>query len=283
MDFQNELNRLQEMLNFRNSNQDSPVDLYDLKGSDEGDNEIDSLTMEPFDTLLMGDKVISTTPERENDEFIKSSIDDLVPIPKESEVTLVCDDLECDMHITIPLPTTDVREENFDINSPLGEYVVDFLMENVDVADLPRSYDVTFLNSLFDFNDDFILCNDNPLFDEEFEDISSLDPPELTLVIDELSANVNEVINVGQWRWPPEWDSKYPTIRHITVPNLDNGFDRLVWKNTDSKEEEFSVATVWNCIRPRVNEVDFFFWVKGRMSPVKYINPKKPLSTLECG
>ncbi|GKD09140.1 hypothetical protein Tco_1188825 [Tanacetum coccineum] len=49
----------------------------------------------------------------------------------------------------------------------------------------PRSFDVTFSNPLFDFNDDSTLCNDNPLFDEEFEDISSLDPPKLTLVIDE--------------------------------------------------------------------------------------------------
>ncbi|GKA43318.1 hypothetical protein Tco_0736042 [Tanacetum coccineum] len=49
----------------------------------------------------------------------------------------------------------------------------------------PRSYDVTFSNPLFDFNDDFTLCNDNPLFDEEFEDVSSLDPPDSTLVIDE--------------------------------------------------------------------------------------------------
>ncbi|GJT57095.1 hypothetical protein Tco_0992149 [Tanacetum coccineum] len=40
-----------------------------------------------------------------------------------------------------------------------------------------RSYDVTFSNSLFEFNDDFTLCNENPLFDEEFEDISSLNPP----------------------------------------------------------------------------------------------------------
>ncbi|GJZ62882.1 hypothetical protein Tco_0619303 [Tanacetum coccineum] len=179
------------MLNLRNSNQDPPVDLYDLEGSGEGDLEIDSLTKEPSDTLLMGDEVISTTPERENDEFIKSSVDDLFPIPRESEVTSVCDDLECDMPVNTPLPTTDVREENIDINSPLGEYVVDFLIENADVADLPRhlvkqlfshlvknpsltkrmsdeplgddskprSYDMTFSNPLFDFNDDFILCN----------------------------------------------------------------------------------------------------------------------------
>ncbi|GJS96718.1 hypothetical protein Tco_0803686 [Tanacetum coccineum] len=47
------------------------------------------------DALLMRDEVISTTPARENNKLIKSSIDDLVPIPKKSEVTsdsiLVCD------------------------------------------------------------------------------------------------------------------------------------------------------------------------------------------------
>ncbi|GKD09141.1 hypothetical protein Tco_1188826 [Tanacetum coccineum] len=113
MDFQNEINLFQEMLNLRNSNQDPSVDLYYLKGSDEGDNEIDSHTKEPSDTLLIGDEVISTTPERENDELIKSSVDDLIPIPRESEVTSVYDDLECDMPINTPLPTTDVREEYF--------------------------------------------------------------------------------------------------------------------------------------------------------------------------
>ncbi|GJX62435.1 hypothetical protein Tco_0295335 [Tanacetum coccineum] len=209
MEFQNNLNRLQEMMNLINSNQDQPVDLYHLEKSDKGDNEINSLTEEPSDTFLMGDKVISTTPKRENDEFIKSSVYDLVPIPRESEVTSVYDDLECDMPVNTPLPTTDVREEVFDINSPLGKYVIDFLMENEDVDGLPRHlvkqlfshllknlslskgmsdeplgndskprfYNVTFSNPLFDFNDDSTLWYDNPLFDEEFEDISSLDPP----------------------------------------------------------------------------------------------------------
>ncbi|GKA71043.1 hypothetical protein Tco_0777182 [Tanacetum coccineum] len=233
MNVQNELNRLQEMLSLRNSNHDPLVDLYDPEGSNDNikvtlDKEqflsshnitqvtppayTPSLpflaTMEPTDTLLMGDEVISTIPAREIDKFIKSSVDDLVPIPRESDVTSDSN-LECDMPINTPLPTTDFREENFEINSPLGEYVVDFLMENVDVADLPRhlvkqlfshlvknaslikrmsdeplgddskhrSYDITFSNFLFEFNDDFTLCNDNPLFDEEFEDISSLDPP----------------------------------------------------------------------------------------------------------
>nr|GEU85318.1 hypothetical protein [Tanacetum cinerariifolium] len=94
-------------------------------------------TMDPIDTLLMGDEVISTISAREINEFIKSSVDDLVPILRESKVTSDSNS-ECDMHVYIPLPTTDVREENFDINLPLRQYVIDFLMENVDGFDLPR-------------------------------------------------------------------------------------------------------------------------------------------------
>ncbi|GKE12022.1 hypothetical protein Tco_1415573 [Tanacetum coccineum] len=129
--------------------------------------------MEPADTLLMRDEDSSTNPARETNKFIKSSVDDLVSIPRESEATLD------------------------------REHVVDFLIENEDIADLPkhlvkqllthlvknptstkimsddplgddskpRSYDVTFSNSLFDFNDDYTLCYDNLLFDDEFEDI----------------------------------------------------------------------------------------------------------------
>ncbi|GJR12492.1 hypothetical protein Tco_0795144 [Tanacetum coccineum] len=197
---------LEEMLRIQMPN--SPVVLHEPEGSDD--------YTEPTYTLLMGDEVISTIPVRETDEFIKSSVDDLVPIPRESEVTSDSV-LECDMPATTPLSPTDDGEVDFDINSPLGEQVVDFLMENVDVAGLPRHlvkrlfshllnnpsltkgmsdellgddtkprfFDVTFSNPLFDFNDDFILCNDNPLFDEEFEDISSLVLPESTPVIDE--------------------------------------------------------------------------------------------------
>ncbi|GJT58975.1 hypothetical protein Tco_1002508 [Tanacetum coccineum] len=83
----------------------------------------------------MRNEVINTIPARKNDEFINSSIDDLVPIPRESEVTSD-GDLECDMPATTPLPTTDVKEENFDINSPLRERVVNFLIDNEDVAGL---------------------------------------------------------------------------------------------------------------------------------------------------
>nr|GEZ60513.1 hypothetical protein [Tanacetum cinerariifolium] len=65
----------------------------------------------PADTLLMGDEDSSTTPTRKTDQFIEFSVDDLVPIPKESEETLD-DDSKCNM-LDIYFPTTDVREDDF--------------------------------------------------------------------------------------------------------------------------------------------------------------------------
>ncbi|GKE80756.1 hypothetical protein Tco_1550756 [Tanacetum coccineum] len=82
-------------------------------------------TMEPLDTFLMGDDIISTIPTREIDEFIKSSVEDLAPILKESEVTLVSIVLECSMLIDSPsLPCTDVLTDAIlDINLPFGEHL----------------------------------------------------------------------------------------------------------------------------------------------------------------
>nr|GEX88577.1 hypothetical protein [Tanacetum cinerariifolium] len=82
------------------------------------------LTMEPDDSLIMGDEDLHAIHEKESDEFIKSSVEDLVLIPMESEDTSDSDK-ECD------LPFCD----NF----------------------------VIFSNHLFDFNDDFTSSNDESL------------------------------------------------------------------------------------------------------------------------
>nr|GEU47615.1 hypothetical protein [Tanacetum cinerariifolium] len=49
-------------------------------------------TVEPEDSLRMGDEHLDTIPKIESDEFIKSSVENLVPSPSESE-----DDSECDV------------------------------------------------------------------------------------------------------------------------------------------------------------------------------------------
>nr|GFC30809.1 hypothetical protein [Tanacetum cinerariifolium] len=53
-------------------------------------------TMEPEDSLIIGDKDLCTILEKESDEFIKSSVKDLVPILRESEDTSDSDE-ECDL------------------------------------------------------------------------------------------------------------------------------------------------------------------------------------------
>ncbi|GJW14579.1 hypothetical protein Tco_0018712 [Tanacetum coccineum] len=78
-------------------------------------------TMEPLDAFLMGDEVISTLPVREIDKFIKSSVDDLVLIPRESEVTLVSVDLECIMPIDSP---------HFHCIVVLGDEEIDLLLRD---------------------------------------------------------------------------------------------------------------------------------------------------------
>ncbi|GKB82695.1 hypothetical protein Tco_0949590 [Tanacetum coccineum] len=96
-------------------------------------------TMEPEDFLIMGNKELSTIPEKESDEFIKSSVDDLVSIPSESEDTSEIVS-ECD------LPSCD------DL-SPINGYEEKFM---------------TFSNPLFDSNDDFTSSDDESL---SYEDV----------------------------------------------------------------------------------------------------------------
>ncbi|GKF37700.1 hypothetical protein Tco_0114458 [Tanacetum coccineum] len=53
-------------------------------------------TEEPDNSLSMGDEQLSTIPETESDELIKSSVENLVPIPSESE-DFSEDECECDV------------------------------------------------------------------------------------------------------------------------------------------------------------------------------------------
>nr|GEV90518.1 hypothetical protein [Tanacetum cinerariifolium] len=53
-------------------------------------------TVEPEDSLSMGDEHLDTIPEKESDEFIKSSVENLVPNPSESKGEHVCDVPACD-------------------------------------------------------------------------------------------------------------------------------------------------------------------------------------------
>ncbi|GKC79365.1 hypothetical protein Tco_1130139, partial [Tanacetum coccineum] len=87
---------------------------------------------EPEDSLIMEDEHLDTIPEKESDEVIKSSVENLVPIPSESE-DFSDNESECDV------PECD---ENFLTFS-------------------------TFSNPLFDSNNDFTSSDDESLSDED--------------------------------------------------------------------------------------------------------------------
>ncbi|GKB35553.1 hypothetical protein Tco_0880495 [Tanacetum coccineum] len=123
-------------------------------------------TEEPDNSLSMGDEHLSTIPETESDELIKSSVENLVPIPSESE-------------------------DFFDIESECDVPVCDNF--------------TTFSNPLFDADDDFSSSDDesfsdedvpkeiysNPLFDEEIIS-TKIDPHHFNAESDLIESLLNQ-------------------------------------------------------------------------------------------
>nr|GEX35000.1 hypothetical protein [Tanacetum cinerariifolium] len=93
---------------------------------------------DPEVSLVMGNEELNTIPEKESDEFIKSSVEDLIPIPSESEDTFGSD----------------------------SEYILPSC-DDFSPIDIPKEKAVTFSNPLFNSNDDFISSDDESLSDED--------------------------------------------------------------------------------------------------------------------
>nr|GFB74150.1 hypothetical protein [Tanacetum cinerariifolium] len=59
----------------------------------------------------MGDEHLDTIPEKQSDEFIKSSVENLVPNPSESEDECECDVPACDVFTTFSNLLFDVDDD----------------------------------------------------------------------------------------------------------------------------------------------------------------------------
>nr|GEW13522.1 hypothetical protein [Tanacetum cinerariifolium] len=110
-------------------------------------------TEDPEDYLIMENEDLSAISEKESDEFINSSVEDLVAIPSESGDTSG-NDSEC------ILPSDD---------------------ELLSDEDVPEDNVKIYLNPLFEFDDEYISSDVNPLFDEVLEDIECKDYYDSTL------------------------------------------------------------------------------------------------------
>ncbi|GJX35530.1 hypothetical protein Tco_0247087 [Tanacetum coccineum] len=135
-------------------------------------------TLEPEDSLIMSNEDLSTIPEKESDEFIKSSVEDLVPIPSESEDTSESDS-DCDLPSCDDFSPINVYEEkSVTFSNPLFDSNDDFTSsddESLSDEDVPEDNVKIYSNPLFEFDDEYISSDVNPLFDEVLENIESKD------------------------------------------------------------------------------------------------------------
>ncbi|GKF28716.1 hypothetical protein Tco_0095058 [Tanacetum coccineum] len=88
--------------------------------------------MEPDDSLIMGNEELSTIHKKESDEFIKSSVEDLVPIPSDDDESLSDEDVpEENVKIYLnPLFKFDDKYISSDVNP-----VFDEVLENIESKD----------------------------------------------------------------------------------------------------------------------------------------------------
>ncbi|GKB02438.1 hypothetical protein Tco_0830527 [Tanacetum coccineum] len=130
------------------------------------------------DSLIMGDEDLSTILEKESDEFIKSSVEDLVPIPSESEDTSESDS-DCDLPLCDDFSPINIYEEkSMTFSNPLFNSNDDFTSsddESLSDEDVPKDNAKIYSNPLFEFDDEYISSDVNPLFDEVLENIESED------------------------------------------------------------------------------------------------------------
>nr|GFB73980.1 hypothetical protein [Tanacetum cinerariifolium] len=108
-------------------------------------------TEEPENSLSMGDEHLDTIPATESDEFIKSSFENLVPIPSEFEGESKCD---------VPVTLEDKRK-----------------------CDVPNSENSTVCDNHSDIFFDSKIDDDISVYDDDFEDIkyfeATLPDPEI--------------------------------------------------------------------------------------------------------
>ncbi|GJR96297.1 reverse transcriptase domain-containing protein [Tanacetum coccineum] len=159
-------------------------------------------TEEPEYYLIMGNDELSTIPKKESDEFIKSSVEDLIPIPRESE-----DSSGSDSESVLPLsddfsPIFEGKSMTF--SNPLFDSN-DFTSSDNELLsdeDVPKDVKI-YSNPLLEFDDEYMSNDVNPLFDEVLENIeskdsyvSNLDEPAL-LVTPLSDANKDECFDPG--------------------------------------------------------------------------------------
>ncbi|GJS65837.1 hypothetical protein Tco_0680401 [Tanacetum coccineum] len=112
------------------------------------------------DSLIMEDKHLDTIPETESDEFIKSSVENLVQNPSESEDECECDMPDCD----------DSQTTNFStFSNPLFDDSTSSDDESSHEEVIHEISFKTYSNPLFDLDEEIISSKFNPIHNEDLD------------------------------------------------------------------------------------------------------------------
>nr|GEV09392.1 hypothetical protein [Tanacetum cinerariifolium] len=158
------------------------------------------------DSLIMENEELSTIPDKELDKFINFSVEDLVPILSEPDDTSGSDS-EYDLSSCDDFSPIDVLEGNsVTFLNPLFDSNDNFTSsddESLFDEDVPEDNVKMYSIPLFEFDDEYISSDVNPLFDEVLKNIknkdcyySNLDEPDL-LVTPLFDANEDECFDPG--------------------------------------------------------------------------------------
>ncbi|GJZ91120.1 hypothetical protein Tco_0663047 [Tanacetum coccineum] len=112
------------------------------------------------DSLIMEDKHLDIIPETESDEFIKSSVENLVQNPSESEDECECDVPDCD----------DSQTTNFStFSNPLFDDSTSSDDESSHEEVIHEMSFKTYSNPLFDLDEEIISSEFNPIHNEDLD------------------------------------------------------------------------------------------------------------------
>ncbi|GJX15984.1 hypothetical protein Tco_0216816 [Tanacetum coccineum] len=147
--------------------------IYDY---DDDDNDDEENTIPLNEITSQIPPSIAITPK--SDEFIKSSVEEFVPIPSESEDTSGSDS-DCDLPLCNDFSPINISEEkSVTFSNPLFDSNEDFTSsddESLSDEDIPKDKVKIYSNPLFEFDDKYISSDVNPLFNEVLEEIESKD------------------------------------------------------------------------------------------------------------
>nr|GEV03161.1 hypothetical protein [Tanacetum cinerariifolium] len=149
-------------------------------------------TKEPDNSLSMGDEHLDTISATESDEFIKSSVENLIPIPSESEGI---PDNMCDVPFHDNSPPLDISkdqfEDFFDFNDEFSStYDDSFSIDNVEYVEASPPYSKIVSSKTISF---MILLNINILI-AKIEALNDYPTPSSDFMTKSFSTSLNSLL-----------------------------------------------------------------------------------------